>query len=74
MPACESHALSLYCDALNQHQRYRKDESFPVVFYNPQARRCRELAKEAGWKFLNDGRVLCPRCAGNQIKLPKRQK
>lgn len=74
------YTLSLYCD--NQ----TVDEFFslpikpgqhswgdmPVVFEHRQQRRCKQLAKEAGWKFYKDGRHLCPRCAKGKVRLPKK--
>lgn len=74
MPAYESHTLSLYCDALDQHAEWRPGESWPVLFHHALARQCRKLAKEAGWKFLGDGRTVCPRCVKNKVRLGKCQK
>lgn len=70
MPAYESHALSLYCDAIAEHQDYRTSK-FPEVIYDSQQRVCRERAKQRGWKFTGDGRLLCPQCVAKRIKLPK---
>lgn len=80
MPAYNSHALSLYCDATQHESGMSVDllrflggfiGRHPVVFYHADQKACRQLAKQAGWKFTQDGRSLCPRCAKVCVRLPK---
>ena len=69
MPAYNSHALSLYCDVM--HLIAHEPGEFPVVFHHADQKACRQLAKQAGWKFTHDGRMLCPRCVRAGVKMPK---
>lgn len=80
MPAYNAHSLSLYCDATQHESGYSDDlrrflGAFmgrdAAVFYHPDQKACRQLAKQAGWRFTQDGRALCPRCAERGAKLPK---
>ena len=56
-----SHALSLYCDNITAGEHVSGE--FPTVFWERSKTLCRREAKQTGWRFFQDGRTLCPRCA-----------
>jgi hypothetical protein len=74
-----SHAMSLYCDNTVARDVVVPCEAqpgehvsgeFPAVFWARSKTLCRQAAKQAGWRFFADGRILCPRCVTAGIKSP----
>jgi hypothetical protein len=54
----EGYALSLYCDNEEAHEALAQEH-----FNADTKTQCWRKARKRGWRFIGDGKVICPDCA-----------
>ena len=72
MPVEESYyKLVLHCDVKATNSPMWSGEN---TFYGNNLGKAKKAARKAGWKFKNNGIVLCPDCAQEEAKKRKKKK